>query len=283
LWVGQRDFFRRLASTTATARTAVIAAATLLITAGGIEDREVLANRTRCLLGLRPGNRLIAGRPLLLVHVCLDQARIDRKPFAANQPNRDALRHHALKHPAQGVALAKALVPCAAEHRMVGDTVLDAELTEPAIGKVHLYLGADSPLRADRKHVANNQHPDHEYRIDRRSPCVRVVRCKLLVHPTQVEHRVDLPDQMIRGHYLVEIKRIKELALSTLSPPHHGPLPRITAQSDGITVRPSSQREFCNTFPPESGQGWVIYEYTPQPEPERKRFFDPALRTFPPR
>src|SRR5262249_9795562 len=100
LWVGQRDFFRSLASTTATARTAVIAAATPLIPAGGIEDREVLANRTRCLLGLRPGNRLIAGRPLLLVHVCLDQARIDRKPFAANQPNRDALRHHALEHPA---------------------------------------------------------------------------------------------------------------------------------------------------------------------------------------
>jgi hypothetical protein len=33
-------------------------------------------------------------------------------------------------------------VPCAAEHRRVGDTVLDAELAEPAIGKVHLHLGA---------------------------------------------------------------------------------------------------------------------------------------------
>src|SRR5262245_5558220 len=53
---------------------------------------------------------------------------------------------------------------------------------------------------------------------------------------------------MIRRHYLVEIKRVKELPLSTLSPPHHGPLPRITSQSDGITVRPWSQREFCNTF-----------------------------------
>src|ERR1700756_2131060 len=53
---------------------------------------------------------------------------------------------------------------------------------------------------------------------------------------------------MIRRHYLVEIKRVKELPLSTLLPPHHGPLPRITSQSDGITVRPWSQREFCNTF-----------------------------------
>src|SRR5215471_1028421 len=72
--------------------------------------------------------------------------------------------------------------------------------------------------------------------------------CKLLVHPTQIDHAVDLPDQMIRRHYIVEIKRVKELPLSALSPPHHGPLPRITSQSDGITVRLWSQREFCNTF-----------------------------------
>src|ERR1700720_3523581 len=32
---------------------------------------------------------------------------------------------------------------------------------------------------------------------------------------------------MIWWHHLVEIKRIKELALSTLLPPHHRPLPRI--------------------------------------------------------
>jgi len=115
LWIGQRHFFRRAASTAAAAHTAVVSAV-LLIIAGAIQSQEVLANRTGCLLGLRPGNGLIARRSLLLVHVCLDQARIDRNPFAANQPSRDALRHHALKNPPQGVALAKAFMPCAAEH-----------------------------------------------------------------------------------------------------------------------------------------------------------------------
>src|ERR1700756_5678738 len=61
---------------------------------------------------------------------------------------------------------------------------------------------------------------------------------------------------MIRRHYLVEIKCVKELPLSTLLPPHHGPLPRITSQSDGITVRPWSQREFCNTFPLKADVDW---------------------------
>jgi hypothetical protein len=41
-------------------------------------------------------------------------------------------------------SLSQAFVPCAAEHRRVGDTVLDAELAEPAIGKVHLHIGAES-------------------------------------------------------------------------------------------------------------------------------------------
>src|ERR1700746_4086504 len=79
-------------------------------------------------------------------------------------------------------------------------------------------------------------------------PVSGVIRYKLLVHPTQIDHALDLPDQMIRRHYLVEIKCVKELPLSTLLPPHHAPLPGITSQSAGITVRPWSQREFCNTF-----------------------------------
>jgi hypothetical protein len=46
-------------------------------------------------------------------------------------------------------------------------------------------------------------------------------------------HTVDASPDMpllwvLRGHDLVEIKRVKELPLSTLSLPHHGLLPRIT-------------------------------------------------------
>src|SRR6266446_4316541 len=96
--------------------------------AGGIESREVLANRTGCLLRLRPVHRLVARNPLLLVHIRLDQARVDRERFAANKPCRDAHCHHALEYPTQGVALAEAFVPSPAEHRMIGDLIFDTEL-----------------------------------------------------------------------------------------------------------------------------------------------------------
>jgi hypothetical protein len=58
--------------------------------------REQRGTLELCLLCLRPSNRLVTGCPLLLVHIRLNQARIDRKRFAANQPSRDAHRHQAL-------------------------------------------------------------------------------------------------------------------------------------------------------------------------------------------
>src|SRR5262249_48305768 len=50
---------------------------------------------------------------------------------------------------------------------------------------------------------------------------MRVVRCKLVVHPTQVQHRIDLPDQVISRNHLVEIKCVEKPALSIPLAPHH--------------------------------------------------------------
>src|SRR5215471_7614379 len=47
------------------------------------------------------------------------------------------------------------------------------------------------------------------------------------MYPAQIKQRIDLSDQMIRRHHLVEIKRVKELSLSPFFPSHHGLLPRI--------------------------------------------------------
>jgi len=109
---------------------------------------------------------------------------------------------------------------------MIGYPVLDAELAKPPIRQIDLHLTAQPPLRADRKHVAHNEHPDHQHRVDRGPTGVRVVWRKLLVHPIQIENAVDLSDQMIRRHHLIEIERVKELTLPPLSPPHHRPLSR---------------------------------------------------------
>ena len=178
-----------------------------------------------CLLCFRPRNRLVARHPLLLVYIRLDQARIDRERFAPNQPDRNAHCYDSLEDPTQGVALPEAFVPRTTEYRVIGDPVLNAELAEPPVGQVDLDFSAQPALRAERKHVANDQHPDHQYRINRGPTRVRVIRRQLLVHPTQIEKTVDLPHQMIGRNYLVEIKRIEKLSLSFFPPSHHAPLP----------------------------------------------------------
>jgi hypothetical protein len=108
---------------------------------------------------------------------------------------------------------------------MIGNLIFDTEFAKPAIGQIDLHLRAEPSLRAERKHVANEQHPDHQHRIDRGATRVRIVGRKLLVDPTQIENTVNLPNQMIGRHYLVEIKRIEELDLTAFPPTHHAPLP----------------------------------------------------------
>jgi hypothetical protein len=61
--------------------------------------------------------------------------------------------------------------------------------------------------------------------IDRGSTRVRVVRRKLLMHPTEIKSGVDLANQMVGWHHLGKVKGTKELALSIFPPSHHA-LPR---------------------------------------------------------
>jgi hypothetical protein len=85
---------------------------------------------------------------LRLVHIRLDQARIDRERFASNQPGRNAHCHYTLEHSAQGVALSEAFVPGAAEYRVIGDPVLDAEFAKPPASQV--YLASAQSRRSER-------------------------------------------------------------------------------------------------------------------------------------
>ena len=102
---------------------------------------------------------------------------------------------------------------------MIRDLVFDPELAKPPVGQVDLDLSAEPPFRTKRKYVTDDQHPDHQHRINRRPASVRVERRQFVMYPTQIKQAIDLPYQVIRRHDLVEIKRVKELALTALLPP----------------------------------------------------------------
>ena len=124
---------------------------------------------------------------------------------------------------------AKAFVAGAREGRVIGDPIFDAEAAEPAIREIKLHLAAQRALRADREHVAEDEHPDHKLRIDRRPSGVRIVRRQFGANPRQVENCRDPPDLVIVGYDGLKIERIKQLALLALAPPHHRTAPSMAA------------------------------------------------------
>jgi hypothetical protein len=159
--------------------------------------------------------------------ICFHHAGIDCKAFAFDEADVHACPHNGLEHMPKGIALAKAAVPIDRERRMVGHLVVEIETTEPAIGKVKLHFLAQPALRTDAVTVADNQHPDHELGIDRRSADLAVEGPQLLAKLSQYppHHRIDAPKKMVRWNTTFEVEEIEQLALIDLLPTHHDPPP----------------------------------------------------------
>src|SRR5262245_61141832 len=116
--------------------------------------------------------RLLAIRAVdrtLLAGVSYNQARIDRKPFTPDYPSRNTCLNNPLEDATEDVAVTEAFVAGPLDRRMIRDLVLDAQTAEPAVRQVDLNLPAEQPLRADGKNVANDEHPDHQHRVNRRA------------------------------------------------------------------------------------------------------------------
>src|SRR5450631_3699492 len=142
-----------------------------------VEGRQILPHGTAGPRRIAIPAPILTCDRTLLIGVSLDQARVDCKAFAANQTGRKARVDDPFEHAAENIPFTKPLVPGARERRMIRDRVLDTELAEPTIGKVHLHFTADQPLRADCKYIPHDQHPDHQFWIDRRATHGRVMRC----------------------------------------------------------------------------------------------------------
>ena len=119
----------------------------------------------------------------MLVGVSLDQARIDSKAFTTNQAGHDTGLDNTLEDPAKDATVAEPFVARSRECRMIGDLVFYAELAEPAVGEVHLHLATQQPLGAKAENIADDQHPHHQHRVDRRPAECRIVRRKFALDP----------------------------------------------------------------------------------------------------
>ena len=65
------------------------------------------------------------------------------------------------------------------------------EAAKPAIGQVQMHLFTEPPLRADAKAIANWQHADQRFWIDRQAASVALEICEMRADTGQINEPIN--------------------------------------------------------------------------------------------
>ena len=101
---------------------------------------------------------------------------------------------------------------------MIRNLAVQPEPAEPAIREVEMNLLAKPPFGPDAHAVADDQHADHQLRVDRGAASLAVERLQRLTEIGEVQMTVDAPEQVIGRHVLVEAEIVKQPRRRLLNP-----------------------------------------------------------------
>jgi hypothetical protein len=79
-----------------------------------------------------------------------------------------------------------------------------------AAALVQFVTAPSGKFRADAKHVADNEHSDHQHRIDRRPANPGVLGRQFGIDPAQIKDPSDPPNGMILRDRVIKPKRIEK-------------------------------------------------------------------------
>jgi hypothetical protein len=82
-------------------------------------------------------------------------------------------------------------------------------------------LLAQPPLRANAEAISHQQHPDKEFRINRRAACIAVKRSEILADSRQVNEAINRTQHVNLRDVIVNGKLIKQCASPFLLWTHH--------------------------------------------------------------
>ncbi len=150
---------------------------------------------------------------ILPVGVGANDACVSGEAFAADEAFIHAGLDRALEHAAQNVSVAEAAVAVLRESGVIRDRIFETQSAKPAVRQIEAHLFTQTPLGADGVAIANQQHPDHQFWINRRPAEVAVMRRELSTQAREIEHRIDLAQQMIGRNLLIEIELVEKLIL----------------------------------------------------------------------
>ena len=193
-----------------------------------IQCFQILAYGTVAKCWVRPVDCFTGLHAVLMARVSRDQAGVYGEAFTLDQACSHAAADHLVEHPAEGLTGTEATMAILGEGGVIRNRIFQAEATEPAVGEVEMDFFAQASLGADAIAVTNDQHADHELRIDRGTSGVAVVIRQVLAQFTQVKAAVHAAEEMILGNVFVEVEGVKQLVLTARSTSHHHSAPRVT-------------------------------------------------------
>jgi hypothetical protein len=99
--------------------------------------------------------------------------------------------------------------------RVIGDFIFKAQPAEPAIRQVQMSLFAQSPLGANALAIAHEQHANHQFRINRRTPNRAIEIGEVMAQIAQVETPINAAQKVIGGDVIFKVERVKQPFLPT--------------------------------------------------------------------
>lgn len=109
---------------------------------------------------------------------------------------------------------------------MVRHRIVQTQAADPTVGQIQMHFPTQAPFGTNAVAVGDDQHPDHQFGIDRRATCMVVVVGQVLAKFAQVESLIDAAQQIILGNVLFEIERVEQPVLPPRLLSHHLDCPR---------------------------------------------------------
>lgn len=112
------------------------------------------------------------------------------------------------------------------EGEVVGHVAVQAQSAEPPIGQVEMHLFTQAPLRPDAEAVANQQHADQQFGIDRGAPNRAVERRHVRPDALNIHEAVDRPKQVVKRDMPLQRELVEQRRLIDLPFAHHARVSR---------------------------------------------------------
>lgn len=139
-------------------------------------------------------------------------------------------------------------MPVLREGGVIRHIAIQTQATKPAIGDVEIHFLAQPALGADAHAVSNDQHPDHQLRINRGAACLAVIGPQVLPDIRQIHEPVDRAQEMIRRYMSLRAEALEQRLLHHRSLAHRRPISACQQRvNQAITA---TSRSFFNKIGP---------------------------------